>query len=289
MKTHSFGDYTFRPDAVYASVDEACDQPWDYVVVATKALNLTTDAAAFIAPVVSERTTIVLIQNGLDVEAPYRARFPGAPIVSAITISSIELTQPSEVVQYRWTRISLGPYTDRYGHTDDDAQRRLCERGTESSNKLAEIWQRGGIRDTETYDALGIQLVRWHKLCINASMNVSGVLSGCLGNDAMTQDPLLRTHLEACMHEVLDATPKIYGVSLPDKFATPEAIIRSTERNKNSRSSMVQDWTAHRPIELEAILGNGLRVAQEHGVVMPRLATMYALLQSAFRVHMAAT
>ena len=147
----------------------------------------------------------------------------------------------------------------------------------------------GGIRDTETYDALGIQLVRWHKLSINASMNVSGVLAGCLGNDAMTQDPFLRDHLEACMHEVLDATPKIYGVPLPDKFATPEAIIRSTERNKNSRSSMVQDWLAHRPIELQAILGNGLRVAQEHGVVMPRLATMYALLQSAFQVHMAAT
>lgn len=85
MKTHSFGDYTFSPDAVYASVDEARDQPWDYVVVATKALNLTTDAASFIAPVVSERTTIVLIQNGLDVEAPYRERFPDAPIVSAIT------------------------------------------------------------------------------------------------------------------------------------------------------------------------------------------------------------
>lgn len=290
LQTHSFGDYAFHPRAVYASVDEAARSGvWDYVVVATKALDLSPDAAAFIAPAVSERTTIVLVQNGVEIEAPYRTRFPDAPIVSAVTVCSAELVAPSTVVQYRWTRISLGPYTDLYGAAAEDAQQRLLTRGTEAVNTLTQLWTAGGIRDVETYDALGLQLVRWHKLSINAAMNASGVLSGCRGNDAMVRDPLLRAHLEACMHEVLDAAPTIYGVPLPEKFATPAAVIRSTERNVNSKSSMVQDWLARRPLELEAILGNGLRLAERHKAPMPRLQTMYALLRSALEVHLHAT
>ena len=82
------------------------------------------------------------------------------------------------------------------------------------------------------------------------------------------------------MHEVLEAAPQVFGRALPDKLATPEAILRSTERNTGSLSSMVQDWLAGRPLELEAILGNAIRLAEAHGAHMPRLHTMYALLQS---------
>lgn len=286
MKTHSFGDYAYKPHEVYPSVDAAAAQEWDYVVVATKALNMSPDTASFIAPVVTSKTTIVLVQNGVEVEAPYRARFPDAPIVSAVTVVSAALVEPSVLVQYRWTRISLGPYTDLYGTQSTDAQRALIERGTAGVEELVQLFTAGGIRDAEAYDALGLQQVRWHKLAINASMNVSGVLSGCLGNDVMVKDPILRPHLEACMHEVLDAAPKIFGKPLPEKFASPELLLKSTERNVNSKSSMVQDWQGHRPLELDAILGNALQVAAKHNAPMPRLESMFALLQSAQKVHL---
>lgn len=289
MRTHSFGTYTYQPHAVYPSVDAAAETAWDYVLVATKALDLRKEAAGLIAPVVTERTTIVLLQNGVEVETPYRARFPTTPLLSAVTVVSAALVAPAEVVQYRWTRISLGPFTDVYGQASTDEQRQLLERGTYGVRALATLWTEGGIRDVETYDALGLQQVRWHKLSINAAMNASGVLAGCLGNDAMVKDPALRAHIEACMHEVLNAAPKIFGQPLPDKFATPEAVLRSTERNVNSQSSMVQDWLARRPLELEAILGNGLRIAEKHGAPMPRLHTMYALLQSAQKGHLQTT
>ena len=34
-------------------------------------------------------------------------------------------------------------------------------------------------------------------------------------------------------------------------------------------------------MELEVILGNPIRIAQEHGIEMPRMQTLYALLKMA--------
>ena len=52
---------------------------------------------------------------------------------------------------------------------------------------------------------------------------------------------------------------------------------------------MVQDWEAGRALELDAILGNAIRIAVAHGAPMPRLQSMYALLQSAVAMRDAAT
>lgn len=286
MDTYSFGSYAFVPQAVYPTVEAAAAAPWDLVIVATKALSMDPASVAYLAPVVRDVTTLVLIQNGVDIEAPYRHQFPHTPIVSAVTIVSAAKTEAARVVQYRWTRISLGPYTDLHG--SDDASSTLMRRATESLQTLAALLKRGGIPDVEVHDARTLQCVRWHKLCINASMNTTGVLAGGRSNPDMVRDPLLRAHIEACMSEVMDAAPHIFGCSLP--FASPERILQSTERNtSSSKSSMVQDWEAGRALELDAILGNAIRIAEAHGAHMPRLQSMYALLHSAVAMRDAAT
>jgi ketopantoate reductase len=139
----------------------------------------------------------------------------------------------------------------------------------------------GKLRDAEFYDEVGLQHVRWHKICINGAMNPSAVLSGGVGNAEMSLEPELREHLQACMYEVFEAAPKILGVPFPEKLAKPETILKSTERNKGGRPSMLVDWESGRPMELEVILGNPIRIARRHGVQMPRLQSMYALLKSA--------
>ena len=286
MDTYSFGSYAFVPQAVYPTVEAAAAAPWDLVIVATKALSMDPASVAYLAPVVRDVTTLVLIQNGVDIEAPYRHQFPHTPIVSAVTIVSAAKTEAARVVQYCWTRISLGPYTDLHG--SDDASSTLMRRATESLQTLAALLKRGGIPDVEVHDARTLQCVRWHKLCINASMNTTGVLAGGRSNPDMVRDPLLRAHIEACMSEVMDAAPHIFGCSLP--FASPERILQSTERNtSSSKSSMVQDWEAGRALELDAILGNAIRIAEAHGAHMPRLQSMYALLHSAVAMRDAAT
>lgn len=309
LQTHTFGDYTFVPASVFPSVaaavastvpgsSEVIDrQPnapkteWDYVVVTTKALPDRTDDSELIAPLISPRSAIVLVQNGVGVEEQYRRRFPGTPIVSAVTVISAEQIGLGVVRQNRWTRIHMGPYTDSASSaTGSDVKGdagELHRRGTEKTRQLADIFTRlGGIKDAEVTDEIGLQTIRWHKLCINAAMNPSAVLCGGLGNADMVMDPELRVHLAGVMKEIWDAAPKILGRDDPFRgLANAEKILKSTERNVGSKPSMLLDWEAGRPLEIEVILGNPVRIARARGVELPRMQSLYALLRSAQRLR----
>lgn len=265
---------------------------WDYIIVTTKALPDRSDDSELIVPIVSPKSCIVLIQNGVGVEAPYRKRFPRNPIISAVTIVSAEQIKQGTIRQNRWTRISLGPYsTGLKGDVDGSSEARELEaQGRARLDDLAKWWKDlGAIKDVETHTEIELQTIRWHKLCINAAFNPTAVISGGRGNADQLSDPELREHILGIMNEIRDAAPSVLGKPFPDNLATPERIVRSTERNAGAKPSMLLDWEAGRPMELEVILGNPVRIARKAGVEMPRLQSLYALLRSMQQVREAAT
>lgn len=57
---------------------------YDYIVCAHKAINQD-DVPSVIAPAVDEtKSTIVIIQNGVGNEVPFRNHFPSATIISCV-------------------------------------------------------------------------------------------------------------------------------------------------------------------------------------------------------------
>ncbi|CAE7120319.1 unnamed protein product [Rhizoctonia solani] len=274
LRTRSFGNYTFTPKYVFASVSDASKHKeiWDYIVVTTKALPDVSDDTELIQPLVTIRkSAIVLIQNGVGVEEPYRKRFPENPILSAVTVISAEQVEPGVIVQNRWTRISIGPYTDGIGKDEKPEYNRL----------FVQLLKNGGVNDAEEYGENDLQMVRWHKIAINASMNPSSVLSNGTGNARMSKDPELRHHLRETMLEVFRAAEVVLGRPIPSHLAPADKILISTERNTGGKPSMLLDWERGAAMELEVILGNPIRLAKAKGVDMPRLQSMYALLKMA--------
>jgi 2-dehydropantoate 2-reductase len=290
VSTHGFkitspqyGTYTFVPSNTFANPDEARKSGirWDYIIVSTKALPDVSDDSAILEGLVQGdgRTAIVLIQNGLGVEAPYLKRFPTAGICSAVTIASCAQPEHGVIVHNRWTRINSGPYLP---HLDTGGSNKDDERVIAQNEAFVKMLQDGGIKDASAYDHAKLQLVRWHKIAINASMNPSSVLAGCVSNYDMSNDAELSIHLKGVMQEVLETAPKILGKPFPKEFATSEAILRSTQRNTSgSKPSMALDWEQGKTMELEVILGNPIRIARERGFEMPRMQTLYALLRMA--------
>lgn len=289
MRTHTFGDYLFTPHRTFSSPDEASGSgiAWDYVIVTTKALpDINDDTKTILDLVTPGKTAIVLIQNGVGVEEPYRAAFSTNPIISAVTVISAAQIEPGVVQQNRWTRISMGPYSgdDVLPHDRRLDEQRLAARNDQATRmnaEFVELLKSGGVKDAEEYDEAGLQLVRWHKIAINASMNPSAVLTAGCGNAEMSLDPELRIHLAGVMQEVLDTAPKVLGRPFPKKLATAEQILKSTERNTSGKPSMLLDWERGNPMELEVILGNPVRIARRKGFEMPRLQSLYALLRMA--------
>lgn len=276
-----YGDYTFKPSNTFANPDEARKSKirWNYIVVSTKALPDVSDDSEILEDLVHDQTAIVLIQNGLGVEAPYLKRFPEASICSAVTIASCAQPSHGHIQHNRWTRINSGPYLP---HLDTGNSKTEDAQAIEHNDRFVRLLTEGGIKDASAYDHAKLQLVRWHKIAINASMNPSSVLAGCVSNYDMSNDPEIYTHLKGVMEEVLDVAPKVLGKPFPKDFATPEQILRSTQRNTSgSKPSMALDWEQGKTMELEVILGNPIRIARERGFEMPRLQTLYALLRMA--------
>lgn len=297
LETHSFGNYHFAPYAVFSSIQHAAENKpdegraqWDYVVVTTKALPDVTNDAQDVAPLVTkgaQGSCIVLIQNGVGIEEAHRETFPQNPIVSAVTVISAEQVRHGVIKQNRWTRITMGAYTNGQAKPNQiigsqsaiDSLTRVTD---DRIHALVRWFTQSGIKDAEFSHELDLQLTRWHKLCINASMNPSSVLSGGTTNSRMSLDPELRIHLHACMDEIFLTAPQILGKPFDDKkHASPERILKSTERNTSGKPSMLLDWQAMRPMELEVILGNPIRIARRNNLPMPRLQTLYALLKMA--------
>lgn len=97
-------------------------------------------------------------------------------------------------------------------------------------------------------------------------------------NSETVNHALGKDHARKVMQEVFDAANVIFGKSFPSSFASIDAILNSTTRNINAKSSMLLDWEANKVLEIDAILRVPIEKAREHGVSMPRLETMYALI-----------
>lgn len=170
MDTHTFGSYHFSPSNVFPSITAAAKSGinFDYIVVTTKALPDISDDSLTIQEVVGKDSSIVLIQNGVGVEAPHRERFPNNVVLSAVTIVSAAQTEPGTVKQNRWTRISVGPYVDGGVSEGPDGKDALREKSKVENQRFVRLLQEGGIKDAEEYDEKGLQLVRWHKLAVGS-------------------------------------------------------------------------------------------------------------------------
>ncbi|KAK3068503.1 hypothetical protein LTR53_013874 [Teratosphaeriaceae sp. CCFEE 6253] len=272
-----YGQHVFKPEHVFSSPQAAkqAGVPFDYLLVATKALPDVSDDSSLPEGLVDADTSIVLVQNGLGIEEPYRQRFPRTCILSAVALASVAQPSPGCITHSSATKISLGPYHAEPDLADEGLALRKCAR-------LVALLKAGGIRDAEMHDHAGLQCVRWHKVAVNASMNPSSVLSGQTLNQEMSNDPELARHLLGVMREVLATAPQVLGRPLPSTFLAPEQILRSQQRsNAGFKSSMLQDWEKGRRMELEVILGNPVRIARRHGLEMPRTESMYALLKKA--------
>ena len=114
MRTQAFGDYDFHPAYTFSSPTD-CEKSgikWDYIIVAMKALPDISDDTKLITKLVHPgHSSIVLLQNGVGIETPYRRAFPLNPILSAVTLASCAQTQPGTIVQKHWNTISIGPYS----------------------------------------------------------------------------------------------------------------------------------------------------------------------------------
>lgn len=255
------GDLSFRPAAVYREVSE-CRQPPDYLLLCVKVLE-GVDRAALIRPAVGEHTRIVLIENGIDIEAEIAEAFPRNPLVSALAFVGVSRTGPGKVVHKAYGRLVLGGYPEGRG---------------EAALAFSELLESGGIAAPVSDDVVR---ERWIKCIWNAAFNPVSVLGGGADTRQILEAPEGEAHVRLLMEEVA-AIAAAAGYALPEDYIPTS--LENTRKMPAYHNSMALDYLNGRPLETEAILGNAIRVARRLKVAVPHLETVYALMKLRERV-----
>lgn len=250
------GSTTFKPAAVFRDVGEAPSS--DYLILSTKVLpNL--DRATLIQPAVGPHTAIVLLQNGLDIEAEVASRYPHNELLSCIAFIAVARIAAGEIHHQSAGSLTLGTYPHGI---------------TPAAQRLAALFEQGGVKCRL---AENIQTARWQKALWNAAFNPLSILGSTLDTATLLRNPESEQLVRALMQEVVSIA-QAAGHSLPADLI--DQLIASTRAMPPYKTSMALDFEAHRPTEIEAILGNALRLARRLAIDVPRLEMLYTLART---------
>lgn len=268
MYSKKFGDVQFTPNVI-RSAEEAANKSWDYVVVCSKSVPGSKPSLADqIRPAVGPSTAIVLIQNGIQIEQEAAKAFRENPILSCVVYLPSTQTEPG-VIHYSemLNLLEIGTYPAN-----------APESHKRTADQFSDLVIKGG-GDAKVYD--DIQPLRWSKLIINASWNPISALSLCTDADFLRSSPHAVDFVWAVMKEIVGLAQALKIEGIDEKLAEWQ-LSRAKKRTVGVTPSMLQDVQANRPFEVEAIVGNTVRLAREKGVKMPLLDAIYALAKGLF-------
>lgn len=268
IESEKFGnDVIAKPTHVVRSVDEAVQYgPFDYVLVTSKAFpGSKPSTAETIAPAVGSTTTIVLIQNGIAIEDEYRTSFPNTTLLSCVVYLPTTQTSPGRITMGALERLEIGSYPPSAA-------------GRSVADKLAELLKKGGS-DSEVHD--DIQVKRWRKLLVNAPWNPICALVRLSDIDFMSSTTTSEAadFVLAVMEEVVTLAQACgyRDITIADAEYQLSRAKARYGGGKGVEPSMLADVKNGRAMEVEAILGNTVRLAREKGMKCVRLETLYIL------------
>ena len=254
--TSTYGNFHFIPEKVIRHLKEYGSPP-DYLLVGLKVLP-EINTAEVIKEAVGPDTAVILLQNGVEIEEPVARAFPNNQIISGLAFICVTRTDPGHIVHVDFGRLVIG----------------LFPAGkSEKADQLAGLFKDSGVPCTVSEDVV---TDRWRKLVWNAPFNPISVLAGGADTKTMVENPESLELARQVMEEVCRIAEAV-GHPLPAGVVKEN--IEGTRRMSPYKSSMLVDFEAARPMEVEAILGNGIRAAKRHNLAVPYMESLYGLLK----------
>ena len=237
----------------------------DLVVIAVKAPAFATAAEAA-HPLIGPATLIVPMLNGVPwwfTPEPLRSVDPDGRIAEALPLDHLI----GCVVHASCFR--SGPTAITVKHADKLILGEPEGCTSERVASLCALFEVSGIRAEQSGN---VRRAIWYKLWGNATINPLSALTRATA-DKLLADLTIREFMAEAMDE-LAAVGSAIGCPISESAEDRMAV---TARLGAFKSSMLQDVESGRPIELEALLGAPLEIAERAGVPTPQLKKIYAM------------
>ena len=267
VRTGIFGEYHAGPSefGCCASLDEFDKQACDYVLVCTKSFD-SFEAAKDLCEhksIFSEKTKIVLSQNGWGNAETFTSFFDRQTIYTARIITGFRRHKPNEV------EITV--------HADSIHIGSLFGAGLPAVQDLAEAINKGGI-PCETTGRIGRDI--WAKMLYNCALNPLGAILD-VPYGKLVEQKSTRAIMDGIVGEVFAVMTKagyethwesakdflefFYGKLVPD--------------TAEHKSSTLQDIVAKKPTEIDALNGAVIRLAANFELPVPHNSVVYNIVK----------
>jgi 2-dehydropantoate 2-reductase len=247
------GSVTVRPPT--ASDPRSLPQP-DLILLAVKAYDLD-EVLDQLEPVLTERTVLVTLQNGIDTEDRILARLKRDCVIGGVAYIYSKIAEPGVIDHFKKGAVAIG---ELMGHESD----RLLQ-----------------IRDLFTSAQIPCQLskdirrTKWEKMCWNCVFNPITVLVDDQVAKAVDHPDMLGV-IRQIVGEVM-AVSAATKVPLPPDMA--EKVIKWTQEIRDIHTSMYDDWKAGRPTEIDYLNGFIVRRGRELGIPTPVNEALTAMIK----------
>ncbi|KAJ5835376.1 Ketopantoate reductase ApbA/PanE [Penicillium robsamsonii] len=262
INSENHGQHIVRPHRVVKSVAEV--PPVDYIVCAHKAIDQD-EVVAQLQPAINSRTTIVIIQNGVGNEEPFRKQFPNNTIITCVTWVGATQTSPGTVSHSKSEDMQIGLFPNPKVESEVEQQR---------LKTFADLLRNGKTRFQVLED---IQIQRWEKVVWNVAWNSLTTLTLVDTQTWLKSSEDATPFTRQLMQEVIDIAR---GCGVPLKDGLIDQLMDKINAMPGIGSSMQTDCKSGRPMEIDVILGFPVRKSRELGIRAPFLETLYVLLRA---------
>ena len=235
----------------------AVDMPkCDVVIVGLKTTNNHL-LPELLSPLLHEHTAVVLIQNGIGVEADVQKMFPNVQLIAGLAFICSAKTEPGRVNHQCYGSINLANYSCK----DESLFNSILKDFTDANIQAASV----------PYDE-----ARWKKAVWNMPFNGMTVALNTR-TDLLLKNPATRQLIRDLMMEVVGAS-RALGISGVDE-AFVEKMIQMTDEMTPYSPSMKLDFDFHRPMEIYYLYTRPIEIARAAGFRMAKLEMLEAELR----------
>ncbi|KAF2099580.1 2-dehydropantoate 2-reductase [Rhizodiscina lignyota] len=267
IMSEKFGHVKVK-SSVVRTVEEASGQEWDYVLVCSKAMcGSRPTTAEILKPVVGAKTAIVLLQNGISIEEEYIEAYPSNPVISVVVYLPATQLASGIIKMGDLEYLEVGTYPSDAPSSHKEAASAFCD------------LIKAGKGHAILYD--DVQPRRWSKLIVNAPWNPLCALARSTDVAFMNASPQATDVVWSVMKEIV-AIANALGYAEINEEEAAFQLGRAKARipDKGIEPSMLADIWLGRAMEVEAIVGNTVRIAEKKGVPAPGLTMIYVLTKA---------
>jgi 2-dehydropantoate 2-reductase len=233
--------------------------------------------AKFLPPLVSERTAVVTLQNGLGNEEQLAQLFPREQILGGLCFVCLNRLEPGVIQHTAHGKIVLGEFAGWPEPRTHDIASAIRHSGVPcevTDNLQRAHWQK--LVWNIPFNGLGVASAAGYDAVESGELNSAVPLASCLPTNELLADSRWESLVRELMLEVI-ATANALGLRISESYADHQ--IERTRTMGAYRASTLVDFERKQPLELEALFLEPLRQARASGVETPRLRRLCRILE----------